>query len=75
MLSVGSAEEVDIVSSMILCKIASSFEFGFVSHEELREGVDSFYKDSANLALTIDVALQRVRDALAAKRPLVQVTG
>jgi hypothetical protein len=62
------AQEVDIVSSMTLCKIASSFDFDF-DRKELREGVDGFSKDSTNLAIPIDVALQRVREALAAKRP------
>jgi hypothetical protein len=68
------ADEADIVSNMILCKIGSSFDFSF-DHKELREGVDSFYKDSANLSVPVDVALQRVRDALAAKRPRGQGIG
>lgn len=62
------AEEVDIVSNMMLCKVGSSFDFSF-DHKELREGVDGFYKDSANLTIPVDVALQHVRDAFAAKRP------
>ncbi|MFZ1927824.1 MAG: hypothetical protein WAU50_01725 [Candidatus Sulfotelmatobacter sp.] len=68
------SEEVDIVSSMILCNLSSSFDFNF-DHKELREGVDGFYKDSTNLAIPIDVALQRVRDVLAAKRPRGQGHG
>lgn len=68
------AQEVDIVSIMTLCKIASSFYFDF-DRKELREGVDGFYKDSMNLTIPMDVALQRVREALAAKRPPVQVIG
>ena len=56
------AEEVDIVSNMMLCKVGSSFDFSF-DHKELREGVDGFYKDSANLTIPVDVALQHVRDA------------
>jgi hypothetical protein len=62
------AQEVDAVSSMTLCKIGSSFDFTF-DRKELREGIDGFYKDSTNLTVPIDVALQHVRDALAAKRP------
>lgn len=68
------AQEVDMVSSMTLCKIASSFDFDF-DRKELRDGVDGFYKDSTNLAIPIDAAIQRVRDALAAKRPRVGVIG
>lgn len=62
------AEEVDIASSWTLCKIAWSFDFDY-DHKELREGVDTFYKDSTNLTVPIEVALPRVRDALAAKHP------
>ena len=62
-------DDVDAMSSMTLCKIGSSFDFNFGTHKELREGVDEFYKDSANLTVPIDVALQRVRDGLAAKHP------
>jgi hypothetical protein len=68
------AQEVDAVASMTLCKIASSFDFSF-DRKELREGVDGFYKDSTNLTVPIDVALQHVRDALAAKRPRGQGIG
>ena len=63
------ADSVDIISSMTLCKIASSFDFGYGTHKELREGVDEFYKDSTNLSVSMDIALQRVRDALAIKYP------
>ena len=66
-------DEVDIMSNMTLCKIGSSFDFGFGTHKELREGVDAFYKDSTNLTVPIEVALPRVRDALAIKHP--RVTG
>ena len=60
-------DEVDIMSNFTLCEVASSFDFGYGTHEELREGVDAFYKDSTNLSVRIHVALQRVRDVLAAK--------
>jgi len=63
-----NAEEVDVASSWTLCKIAGSFDFDY-DHKELREGVDTFYKDPANLAVPIEVALPRVRDAVAAKHP------
>jgi hypothetical protein len=62
-------DEADIMSNMTLCKISSSFDFGFGTHMELREGVDAFYKDSTNLTVPIEVALPRVRDALAVKHP------
>jgi len=62
-------DDVDAISSMTLCKISSSFDFNFGTHKELREGIDEFYKDSANLTVPIDIALQRVRDALAIKHP------
>jgi hypothetical protein len=62
-------DEVDIMSNFTLCEVASSFDFSFGTHEELRQGVDAFYKDSTNLSVRIQVALQRVRDALAAKHP------
>ena len=62
-------DEVDILSNFTLCKVASSFDFGFGTHKELREGVDAFYKDSTNLTVPIEVALPRVRDALAIKHP------
>ncbi len=62
------ADEVDVASSWTLCKIAGSFDFDY-DHKELREGVDTFYKDSTNLAVPIEVVLPRVRDALAAKYP------
>jgi hypothetical protein len=63
------ADSVDALSSMTLCKIASNFDFDFGTHKELREGVDGFYKDSVNLDVPVEAALQRVRDALAAKYP------
>jgi len=62
-------DEADIMSNMTLCKITSSFDFGFGTHKELREGIDGFYKDSTNLTVPVEVALQRVRDALAVKYP------
>lgn len=62
-------DEVDIMSNFTLCEVASSFDFGYGTHKELREGVDTFYKDSSNLSVRIQVALQRVRDELAAKHP------
>ena len=62
-------DEVDIMSNFTLCEVASSFDFGYGTHKELREGVDAFYKDSTNLPVRIHVALQRVRDALAIKHP------
>ena len=62
-------DEVDVVSSFSLCEVASSFDFGYGTHTELREGVDAFYKEPTNLPVRIHVALQRVRDALAVKHP------
>ena len=62
-------DDVDAISSFTLCKIGSSFDFNFGTHKELREGVDAFYQDSTNLTVPIDVALHRVRDALADKHP------
>jgi hypothetical protein len=62
-------DEVDVISSFTLCKIAGSLDFNFGTHKELREGIDGFYKDSTNLSVPIDVAMQRVRDVLAAKHP------
>lgn len=62
-------DEVDVMSNFTLCEVASSFDFGYGTHKELREGVDAFYKDSTNLPVRIHVALQRVRDALAVKHP------
>ncbi len=61
-------EASDFVSYMIICKVGSSFDFKF-DRKEIREAVDEFYKDSANLTVPIDVALQHVREGLAAKRP------
>lgn len=62
-------DEVDAMSNFTLCEVASSFDFGYGTHKELREGVDAFYNDSTNLPVRIHVALQRVRDALAVKHP------
>jgi hypothetical protein len=62
-------DEVDVMSNFTLCEVASSFDFGYGTHKELREGVDAFYKDSTNLPVRIHVALQRVRDTLAVKHP------
>jgi hypothetical protein len=62
-------DQVDVMSNFTLCEVASSFDFGYGTHKELREGVDAFYKDSTNLPVRIHVALQRVRDALAVKHP------
>jgi hypothetical protein len=68
-------DEVDIMSNFTLCEVASSFDFGYGTHKELREGVDAFYKDSTNLPVRIQVALQRVRDALAVKYPRGKAGG
>jgi hypothetical protein len=62
-------DEVDVMSNFTLCEVASSFDFGYGTHQELREGVNAFYKDSTNLSLRIQVALQSARDALAVKHP------
>jgi hypothetical protein len=62
-------DEVDAISSFTLCKVGSSFDFNFGTRQELRQGVDEFYGDSTNLTVPIDVALHRVRDALAVKHP------
>ena len=62
-------DDVAIMSNFALCEVASSFDFGDGTHEELRQGVDAFYRDSTNLSVRIQVALQRVRDILAAKHP------
>ncbi len=62
-------DDVDIQSNFTLCEVASSFDFGFGTPKELREGVDAFYKDSTNLSVRIQTALQRARDALAVKHP------
>jgi len=62
-------DEVDAMSNFTLCEVASSFDFGYGTHKELREGLDAFYNDSTNLPVRIHVALQRVRDALAVKHP------
>lgn len=62
-------DEIDIMSNFTLCEVASSFDFGYGTHKELREGVDAYYKDSTNLSVRIQVALQRVRDVLAVKHP------
>jgi hypothetical protein len=61
-------QEADIMSHMILCKIGSSFDFNF-DRKEIREAVDEFYKDSTSLTFPVDVALQRVRETLAARHP------
>jgi hypothetical protein len=68
-------DEVDIMSNFTLCKAASSFDFGFGTHKELREGVDALYKDPTNLTVPIDVALPRVRDALAIEHPRGKAGG
>jgi hypothetical protein len=68
-------DEVDIMSNFTLCEVASSFDFGYGTHKELREGVDAFYKDSTNLSVPIQAALQRVRDALAVKHPRGKAGG
>lgn len=62
-------DDVDIMSNFSLCEVASSFDFSFGTHEELRQGVDVFYTDSTNLSVRIQVALQRARDVLATKHP------
>ena len=66
-------DEVDVMSNFTLCEVASSFDYG--THEELREGVEAFYKDSTNLSVRIQVAVQRVRDALAVKHPRGKAGG
>jgi hypothetical protein len=67
-LDANAAQEVDVMSAMILCKVGASFDFSFEG-KQLIEGVDQFYKHSTNLSVPVDVALQDVRDNLAAKRP------
>lgn len=62
-------DEVDIMSNFTLCKVVSSFDFGFGTHRVLREGVVAFYKDPTNLTVRTEVALPRVRHALAVKHP------
>jgi len=61
------------MSNFTLCKVASSFDFGFGTHKELREGVEAFYKDPTNLTVPIEVALPRVRDALAYPRGAINI--
>jgi hypothetical protein len=51
-----------------LCVLAGSFDFGF-EQQDLRNGVDEFYKDTQNSQVPIDVALRHVRDILQSKRP------
>lgn len=68
-------DEVDSMSAFTLCEVASSFDFGYGTHKELREGVDAFYKDSTNLSVRIQVAMQRVRDAMAVKHPRGKAGG
>jgi hypothetical protein len=58
----------DVTQSWNLCVLAGSFDFGF-EQRELRNGVDEFYKDTQNSNVSIDVALQHVRDVLESKRP------
>lgn len=58
----------DAEQSFNLCVLAGSFDFGF-EQRELRNGVDEFYKDTQNSSVSIDVALQYVRDVLESKRP------
>lgn len=60
--------EVDVLSNSFLCKVGSTFDFNF-DLKDIREAVDEFYQDLGNLTVPIDVALQRARDSLAAKRP------
>jgi hypothetical protein len=62
-------DDVDAISNFTLCEVASSFDFGYGTHKELREGVDAFFKNSTNPPVRIHVALQSVRDALAVKHP------
>jgi hypothetical protein len=53
---------------MNLCRIGALFDFEF-EERDLRAGIDEFYKDSQNVPVPIDSALQHVRDILKAKRP------
>jgi hypothetical protein len=58
----------DTTQSFNLCVLAGSLDFGF-EQRELRNGVDEFYTDIQNSNVSIDVALQHVRDVLESKRP------
>jgi hypothetical protein len=60
------AQQADVLSNMLVCKTGSSFDFNF-DLKEIMEAVNKFYEDSANLTVSIDIALQRVRETLAAK--------
>jgi hypothetical protein len=60
--------EGDVTPSWNLCVLAGSFDFGF-EQQDLRDGVDEFYKDAQNSNVPIDVALQHVGDVLESKRP------
>jgi hypothetical protein len=51
-----------------VCKLAGSFDFEF-EEQDISRGLDNFYKDSPNMRIPIDVAMQHVRDVLQSKRP------
>ena len=61
-------QDADITSAWNLCRIGALFDFEF-EERDLRAGIDEFYKDSQNVHVPIDIALQHVRDILKAKRP------
>jgi hypothetical protein len=69
---------VDLVDPRYLrlsCQYASSIDdpiFG-ITHKELREGVDEFYKDSANLAFPVGFALEIVREKQGSQKSLLQL--
>ena len=58
-------DEVDIMSNFTLCKVFVILRLGFGTHKEL----DAFYKDATSLTVPMEVALPRIRDALAVKHP------
>jgi hypothetical protein len=64
-----SPPKVDLLSNAILCKIGSSFDFNF-DRKEIGEAVDEFHRDSANLSVLIDAALQAPSTATGRLKPL-----
>lgn len=64
----------DVMQSWNLCVLGGSFDFGF-ELQDLRNGVDEFYKEAQNSHIPIDVALQHVRDILEGRRPKGQGIG
>lgn len=68
------APDVDIPPIWSLCVLGGTFDFGF-EQQDLRKGVDEFYKDAQNSQVPIDDALQHVRDVLQSKRPKRQGIG